>query len=102
MPYRHQWFDAPKDESLIVHKELPEGVSEERLSFIHNLREASGYIDGHYVFFHFCRRCGGWIEGHANQYSVNTLNSRQLSGRRGEEFYCCRCGEQIAFSGLMS
>jgi hypothetical protein len=102
MPYRNQWFDAPKDTSLIVHKELPEGVEVDRLSFIHNLREASGYVNGRYTFFTFCKRCGGWIEGHANEYEVNTLNSSRLSGRRGTEYHCCRCGEQIAFMGMMS
>lgn len=102
MPYRNQWSDAPKDMSLPVLKELPEGVAEGRLAFIHNLKEASGYVDGHYVFYTFCKRCGGWIEGHANSFSVNTLNSSQLSGRKGTEYFCCRCGEQIAFMGMMS
>lgn len=102
MPYRQEYFEAPKNLSLPVHKELPDGVEEGRLSFIHNLKEASGYIDGHYVWFHFCKRCGGWIEGQPNGYEVNTLSSHQLSGRRGTEYHCCRCGEQIAFSGIMS
>ena len=102
MPYRRTWFDAPKDMSLKVYKELPEGAVEGNLSFMHNLKEASGYVNGQYMFFHFCRHCGGWIEGHANSFEVNTLNSRQLSGRRGTEFYCCRCGERLAFSGIMS
>lgn len=102
MPYRNQWFDAPKDMSLTVHKELPEGVHEDSLRFLHNLKEASGYTGLYYVTFHFCKHCGGWIEGHANEYEVNTLNSSRLSGRRGTEYHCCRCGEQIAFMGMMS
>ncbi len=102
MPFRQQWFDAPKDMSLTVHKNLPEGVFEDQFRFLDYLKEAHGYVDGRHVVFHFCKRCGGWIEGHANQYEVNTLNSGRLSGRRGTEYYCCRCGEQIAFSGLMS
>lgn len=102
MPYRNQWFDAPKDMSLTVHKELPEGVEEGRFAFVRNMREASGMSGDKYLFFYFCKRCGGWIEGHANEYSVNTLNPSQLSGRRGTEYFCCRCGEQIAFNGMMS
>lgn len=102
MPYRYTWFDAAKDMSLTVHKALPEGVSEDGLSFFRYLKEASGYVDGRYVSFHFCRRCGGWIEGNATEHEVNTLNSSHLSGRKGREFFCRRCGEQIAFDGMMS
>lgn len=102
MPYRHQWFDAPKDTSLSVLKSLPSDVSEDRLNDLFNLKQAAGYVDGQYKTFHFCPHCGGWIEGHANQYEVNTLNSGHLAGRRGTEFFCCRCGERIGFFGMMS
>ena len=102
MPYRHQWFDAPKDSSLTIHNQLPEGVEEGRLSFGHNMREASGHVGDRYMFFHFCKRCGGWIEGQPNAFEINTLNPSQLAGRKGTEYFCRRCGEQIAFMGMMS
>jgi len=102
MPYRQSWFDAPKNMSLTVHKELPIGIHESNGGWINNLREAAGYNLDEHKTFHFCSHCGGWIEGHANEYSVNTLNSSQLSGRKGIEYFCCRCGEQIAFNGMMS
>jgi len=100
MPYRQSWFDAPKNMSLTVHKELPDGIPEQKLSF--GTREAWGTVNGEFKTFHFCRYCGGWIEGHANQYEVNTLNASQLSGRQGTEYHCQRCGERIGFMGMVS
>lgn len=76
MPYRMQWTPAPKDESLIVHKEKPEGRS------------------------YKCRYCDGWIEGQPNRYKIDTL--ALLAGRRGTEEYCRRCGQKIRFFGVIS
>jgi hypothetical protein len=50
--------------------------------------------------FHRCHWCEGWIEGRANQSGVNTLGP--LSGRRGTEYNCRRCGREIGFAGMMS
>ncbi len=103
MPYSQHYFPAPKNPSLPVLKELPPGIAEDGRQWIHNLREASGYVaKGDYHFYTYCDHCGGWIRGHANEYEVNTLAPHQLAGRRGTEYYCQRCGEQLAFSGMMS
>lgn len=101
MPYRQVYEEPPKDMKLAVLKDLPDGVTE-RKTWFSNLREADGHIDKKWVFYHFCPKCEGWIEGDANKYPVNTLDSRHLAGRQGDEYYCRRCGYQIAFIGLMS
>jgi len=76
MPYRATWFPASVDKSLIVH---PERLAK--------------------PCYH-CRYCGGWIEGHPNQYEENSLGP--LSGRKGTASHCRRCGQEIAFFGMMS
>lgn len=101
MPWRQEWFDAPKNTQLTVYKELPIGITERGWQLT-SLKEATGYIDGKFKTFHFCYHCGGWIEGHANQYEVNTLSPNQLAGRQGIEYFCLRCGDHIAFDGMMS
>ncbi len=102
MPWTQHWFDAPKDMSLTVHKELPEGITEGAPFTFAGVKEATGYVDKGYKTFHFCDRCGGWIEGYANQFEVNNLNSNMLAGRKGTEYFCRRCGTEIGFFGLMS
>lgn len=101
MPWSQHWEPAPKDMSLPVMENLPEGVAEQRQWFS-SLREADGYINGEWKQYYFCHWCKGWIEGHANEYSVNTLNPGKLAGRQGTEYCCRRCGREIAFNGLMS
>ena len=76
MPFELRWIPAPKDESLIVHKEKLSGPC------------------------HECRYCGGWIEGIANSYHENTL--APLAGRKGTVEYCRRCGREISFFGMRS
>lgn len=98
------WEDAPKDEGLTVHESLPPLVGElAYTSVLGQPRQAWGATaDGAPRVLHFCQHCNGWIEGTATQYSVNTLDSSRLAGRRGTEYYCRRCGREIAFSGMMS
>ena len=55
-------------------------------------------VDGGWM--HHCRYCGGWIEGQAFVVSVNTLGP--LSGRKGDQMHCARCGEELAFFGKVS
>jgi hypothetical protein len=93
MPYELYWVPPPTDASLPVLAEPPEGA------------EDWGF-DGPKVIrvgrdrYHHCHRCAGWIPGDATESRVNTLGP--LSGRCGVEFYCRRCGWEIAFSGMMS
>jgi hypothetical protein len=94
MPWESSWVPAPSDPSLPVLAELPEGVAE--WPWPDDPRRAHG---GGRRFYH-CKRCGGWIEGNPTEYRVDTL--APLSGRRGVETYCIRCGEEIAFSGMVS
>jgi hypothetical protein len=101
MPWITHYEPAPKDMNLPVRKDLPDGVTERKWTLSH-LREAHGIVGDDYLTFHYCDRCEGWIEGHANEYRVNTLDSSHLAGRQGTEYFCRRCGEEIAFSGLMS
>lgn len=96
MPWR-------RDETLLVSEELPAGFIEDQLG-LSNHREAQRrpMIDHAINFLHHCERCGGWIDGVPHDFPVNTLEPRRLSGRRGTEFHCRRCGSQIGFSGVMS
>lgn len=101
MPYVQHYVPAPKNMDLKVYPDLPGGYVEERIWLIHGYREArkSGSFDTMY----FCDLdCKGWIEGEPNDYPVNTLEPEHLAGRRGREYFCRRCGRQIAFIGLMS
>lgn len=105
MPWKQVYVPPPQDMSLRVwHKnELPPNVRFETIGL--GFRQfAEATVFGHDTFQHWyeCRHCNGWIEGYANQFDVNTLDSSRLAGRRGTEWYCRRCGEQIAFIGLMS
>lgn len=95
MPYVQHWEPAPKDPKLVVLKELPPGKVRER---DWGVREA--FVDGNP--YHYCDCCKGWIEGSASEYAVNTLNPGMLSGKRGREFYCKRCGKEIEFIGARS
>lgn len=100
MPYTSWFDDPPKDPTLKVSENLPDGVAES--DSFHDLHEAYGFVGEEYKTYHHCRFCGGWIEGHAHELEVNNLNTRRLAGRQGTEYYCRRCGRQIGFFGLMS
>lgn len=104
MPYRLVWEDAPKDESLPVLKELPEGIEEDAfiLRWHSKRRKVHVVINGEFVQYHYCPECGGWIPGDYYEASVNTLDTRHLAGLHGTEYYCRRCGYQVAFEGMMS
>jgi hypothetical protein len=105
MPWKQVYVPPPQDMSLRVwHKnELPPNVRFETIGLgFRQFEEASLITDTVWLHWYECRHCNGWIEGYANQYSVNTLDSSRLAGRRGTEWYCRRCGEQIAFLGMMS
>jgi hypothetical protein len=97
MPYHLVWEPAPKDESLTVFKELPDGYEKHSLSIF-------GFDEVHKGLntMYFCYHCNGWIEDYPNTFSINTLNSSRLAGRCGTEFFCRRCGKEIGFIGMMS
>lgn len=80
--------------------ELGATVKSER--FLQNYRTADLLTPDNWRTWYECYHCKGFIEGHPNNYSVNTMNSHRLSGRNGRETHCIRCGEQIAFVGMMS
>lgn len=101
MPYYMHYEPPPTNMGMKVHKELPVGVRE-RERLLSHLREADGIVNDAWLEFHFCPDCDGWIEGHAQEFKVNTLDGGRLSGRRGTEYFCRRCGYQIAFMGIMS
>lgn len=99
MPYRTIWEPAPKDMSLHVLSELPDGYSTGNYSLLSmiGIREArKGFTENMY----FCDRCNGWIKGYPNEYKVDNLGL--LSGRHGTEYYCLRCGHEMGFMGVMS
>ena len=50
--------------------------------------------------YHWCRSCDGWVEGRPREDRVDTLGV--LSGRRGTEYYCLRCGGHLGFDGVMA
>ena len=54
----------------------------------------------HYAYY--CGNCKGWIMGEPNDYYINNLAPEHLAGRRGHDYYCRRCGENVGFSGIVS
>lgn len=98
MPYELRWVDPPTNPHLpvLADADLPDGLvpglslggPEERRT-----------PDRKQTFYR-CRNCKGWIEGRAHESCVNAL--APLSGRRGTEFHCIRCGHEVAFTGMMS
>lgn len=97
---RYEHFDAPKNPSLPVLKDKPDGRD---YGIFGPPQIWSDHTKGHPIkHWYECYRCGGWIEGMPFEHNVNTLDPAHLAGRRGTEFYCIRCGEEIHFSGLVS
>jgi hypothetical protein len=93
MPYEMRWVPVPKDETLEVHQEIPQGLMDWGY-------HRAGFVNGQYFQFHECKKCGGWITGRPAEYRIDTLGP--LCGRKGIEYYCRRCGYQIGFDGWMS
>jgi hypothetical protein len=93
MPYRKQWFDAPKDMNLKVYQSCPEGYGEYSIgiTLFHFGVSPSGKLA------YRCRWCEGWIIGKPSEYEENTIEV--LSGRKGWASYCIRCGKEIDFFG---
>ena len=49
---------------------------------------------------YYCENCNAWVVSTPRMRMVDTIGV--LSGRKGYEFYCCRCGHEIGFSGYVS
>ncbi len=93
-------LNVPRDRSLKVHRSLPDGYvksqsnPEDYLLAINAQGESMYYCD---------ENCNGWIEGMPNGIPEDTMKPlRPLSGRRGESICCRRCGQEIAFNGIIS
>ena len=103
MPYQTTWVAAKKDPNRKCYAILPDGYEvASGLFACYQLASKDGTrcaIPENAL--HFCEKCG-WVEGYPNQYKVNTLDSAHLSGQRGEDYHCARCGNHIGFSGVMS
>lgn len=96
MPYESRWVDPPTDPTLPVLAEPPEGC----VPGIGFGGPKEVRTPDHRRHFYECRHCKGWIEGHPHESRVNNLGP--LSGRRGTEFHCVRCGHEVGFTGMMS
>lgn len=106
MPIRYnaEYFEFPKNMSLSVHKELPEGFEVRSIfgdweAWKVSTRDNPG---GKLLFLTKCHHCGGWVEGRAHEHRIDNLDGSRLCGRRGKEYYCPRCAKEIHFSGMMS
>lgn len=105
MPYIQQWIEPKKNPKLKVYPNLPPDYQEVRGGLTQGCRLAN--IGGKFFALpehtlHFCETCGGWVEGACNEYAVNNLDGRHLSGRRGTDYHCARCGGNLGFIGMMS
>lgn len=108
MPWNYQ---PPKLEpDLQCFAELPEGYTISKLGLFYS--KAVKVVDlpeiKHLPFSMFeCRGdtiqslpgCG-WVAADPIEEPINTI--RPLSGRRGTDYICPRCGAKIAFSGCYS
>ena len=103
MPIRMQpeHFEFPKRLDMPVLKDPPEG-SDIRLTFGYKWVSSPVLGGRPFKVWFFCHHCQGWIEGEPHEHEVNDLDGRRLCGRRGTEFWCLRCAQQIGFSGMMS
>jgi hypothetical protein len=50
--------------------------------------------------FYECKFCNGWILGHPYEQHEDDIGP--LCGRRGYSSRCIRCGNEIAFCGMVS
>lgn len=101
MPFISTWIPAPSDESIPVvqgdEKTPPGGFCSDDIH-VGGVPEVVSH--GPFLRMYHCRFCEGWIDGEPTEFRINTLGV--LSGRRGSEFYCRRCGQELAFFGMMS
>ena len=98
MPFEYVWKPAPKNMSLPVSQELPDGFVENYVwSFVKQIRVAN---NRKYELAYFCHseECHGWISGEPMENEEYT----KLSGRDGTAHYCCRCGHEISFVDRLS
>lgn len=100
MPWETVWRPPRVDDTLAVwpgdHHHPPDGYILDGLV----IGPLTAHRSSPYGCVYLCCQCGGWIEGHADEYQVNDLGP--LSGRRGTEFYCRRCGAEVGFFGMMA
>ena len=95
--------DPLRNPTLVVLKELPEGVEEKwSLGGLHGLREAWGTPYDIFHTFYYCYECEGWIEGNPEPVHFNNWEPQHLAGRKGTAYECQRCGVEIVFLGVMS
>ncbi len=104
MPYRLEYFDAPKDLSIKVYAELPDGYSEVKFGLGYKEADLNSehWGEGKEFSMYYCSHCDGWIYGEPHKYHIDTLRPEQLAGRRGDEYFCRRCGERVGFWGTVS
>ena len=104
MPWRSEYYPVPITPGLPVLTEAeatalaaggPGGVRIWGLGF-----GQPKEIRGNGVSYYECRHCGGFVPRHPHKSRVDTLVP--LSGRRGIEWYCVRCGNKLRFMGMMS
>jgi hypothetical protein len=114
MPYRQIWVEPDKNPRLESWEELPKGYVESSIR-LGGYRNASKVMEIEVLealrempfMLYYCEGdtiqdlpgCG-WVEGRPNEYKINTLGP--LSGRRGVEFYCAKCGAKMGFRGAIS
>jgi hypothetical protein len=98
MPIEYVGKPAPKNMSLAISQELPDGFVENYVwSFVKQLRMANN-SKSELIYFCHSRECNGWILGEPMENEEYTI----LSGRDGTAYYCCRCGYEISFVGRIS
>jgi hypothetical protein len=98
MPFEYVWKPAPKNMSLAVSQELPDGFVENYVwSFVKQFRVAN---NSKYELAYFChsKECHGWILGGPMENEEYTI----LSGRDRTAYYCWRCGHGISFVDRLS
>ena len=108
---RYEHFEFPKDLNLEVFKELPEGFEQKgwllgpKTAWTVMQRNEDGSpspIQQPFREMTYCQHCEGWIEARPHEHQINNLDGSRLCGRKGTEYYCARCAQEIHFSGMMS
>jgi hypothetical protein len=104
MKHLHARFVPVVDGGLPVLTDLPTDFSEVKYLSLGRERVAqrSDFQEGRANFMHHCPSCGGWIPGLPSSHTIDNLNGRARAGRRGTIATCKRCGDELAFMGVMS